>query len=190
MMKTRTSLTFLGLVLVLVGCTTSSRVQEMIDASYQDQMDRADSHEASIDVLRKSAMTSLEKSKENSEVLKQISASLKEINAQINLNKNFAEASKVMSAANTVKVAELDELLKENMKLDQLTKERLVEIDTLYERTMIAYYELIAESANKAIESLKSEGWIGSSNAPVQIDEPIEIIAPVTAPIINSPEKQ
>jgi hypothetical protein len=177
-------MTTLGMALALTGCTTSSKVQEMIDASYREQTDRADAHEASIEVLKKSAMTSLEKSKQNSEILIQIQAQLKEINSQLIINKGFAEASKVMSAANTVKVAEVDQLLKENTEADLANAARMKEIDMLYEAVMISQFQSLSDSANAAIESLKADGWIGSSNAPVKIDKPIEIVAPTTAPVV------
>jgi hypothetical protein len=181
------SLTILGVTLALTGCTTSSKVQEMIDASYREQTDRSDAHEASIEVLKKSAMTSLEMSKQNSETLTRIQAQLLEIISQLKINKSFAEASKVMSAANTVKVAEVDQLLKENTAADAQTKSRLKEIDILYENVMIAQFQALSDSANAAIESLKADGWVGSSNAPVKIDKPIEIVAPATtAPVSAS----
>jgi hypothetical protein len=185
-MKLLTTLTLSTLALTLAGCTTSSKVQEMIDATYRENTDRTDSHEASIDVLRKSAMTGLEKSKENAELLVQLQAEQTQLTQMVKINKGYAEASKVMSAANTVKAAELDELLKANTESDEETKERLIEIDKLYEGVMIAHYQMIVDSAEKALESLKSDGWIGSSNAPVQIDEPIEIVAPSTAPKTNA----
>lgn len=185
-MKRLISITLSGLALTLAGCTTSSQVQEMIDASYREQSDEVDAHGASIDVLKKSAMTSLEKSKENAALLQEIQAELVQMNKQMRLNKGYAEASKVMSAANTVKAAELDELLQANIEADQLTKERMMEIDKLYEATMIAHYQMILESAQKAIDDLESAGWIGSTNAPVEINEPIEIIAPATAPVTNA----
>ncbi|MDF7801407.1 hypothetical protein P4C99_18160 [Pontiellaceae bacterium B1224] len=185
-MKLLTSIALSGLALILSGCTTSSKVQEMIDASYREQTDQVAAHGASIDVLKKTAMASLEKGKENAALLKQIQAELVTMNAQIKMNKGFAEASKVMSAANTVKAAELDELLKENTKSDQLTKERMEEIDTLYEETMLAHYGMILESAQKAIDNLRAGGRIGSTNAPVEINAPIEIVAPTTAPVTNA----
>lgn len=185
-MKLAAAIALSGLAVTLAGCTTSSKVQEMIDASYREQTDQVDAHGASIDVLKKSAMASLEKSKENAALLQQIQAELVTMNTQLKINKGFAEASKVMSAANTVKAAELDELLKANTESDQLTKERLMEIDKLYEGTMMTHYQLIADSAQQAIDSLKSDGWIGSSNAPVEINEPIEIVAPITTPATNA----
>ncbi|MDF7806511.1 hypothetical protein P4E94_03610 [Pontiellaceae bacterium B12219] len=183
-------MTTLGVALALTGCTTSSKVQEMIDASYREQTDRTDAHEASIEVLKKSAMTTLEMSKQNAEQLTRIQAQLKEINSQIKVNKGFAEASKVMSAANTVKVAEVDQLLKENTEADKQNVARMKEIDMLYESVMIAQFQQLADSANAAIESLKADGWIGSSNAPVKIDKPIEIVAPTTVPVTNAVPEQ
>ncbi|MDF7823311.1 hypothetical protein P4B35_04750 [Pontiellaceae bacterium B12227] len=185
-MKLFKRISVLGMAVVISGCATSSQVQEMIDASYREQTDRMDSHGTSIDVLKTSAMTNLEKGQEHAELLDKLEARLAELSAQVKMNKGFAEASKVMSAANTVKVAELDEMLKENSAADEETKARLMEIDRLYEGVMISHYQMIAESANKAIEDLKSSGWIGSSNAPVQIDEPIEIVAPTAVPITNA----
>ena len=186
MMKLLKLIAVLGMVATVSGCATSSQVQEMIDSSYREQTDRVDSHEESIDVLKTSAMTSLEKSQKNSSRLVQIAAQFEDIQAQVKTNKGFAEASNVMSAANTVKLAEVEELLKTNTEADAETRDRLVEIDRLYEAVMISHYQMIADSANKAIDDLKSSGWIGSSNAPVQIDEPIEIVAPNSPSVTNA----
>ena len=186
-MKLTTVLAMSGMALLFAGCASTSSVQEMIDASHKDYTDRLDSHEASIDVLRQSAMASLEKSKENAALLVEIQAELVEINEQIKVNKGFAEASKVMSAANTVKVAELDERLDENTASDAEAKERLMEIDKLYEGVMIAHYQKIIASATEAMELLKNDGWTGSTNAPVNIDESIEIMAPAAVPETNAP---
>lgn len=185
-MKMTTTLAVLGLTALFTGCASTSKVEEMIAANQQDYTDRLDSHEASIDVLKQSAMTSLEKSKENAAILEEIRAELIEMNQQIKVNKGFSEASKVMSAANTVKVAELDERLTANTEADGVTKERLMEIDKLYEGVMIAHYERIVEAATDAIELLKNDGWAGSTNAPVAIDEPIEIVAPAAVPATNA----
>ncbi|QBG48439.1 hypothetical protein EGM51_13925 [Verrucomicrobia bacterium S94] len=181
-MKTTTVTAVLGITVLMSGCASTSKVQEMIDANQKHYVNRLDSHEASIDVLKQTAMASLEKAKANAELLEKIQAELVKMNRQMKVNKGFAEASKVMSAANTVKVAELDERLTQNTLGDEETKERLMEIDRLYEGVMIAHYEKIVESASEAIELLKSEGWTGSTNAPVAIDEPIEIVAPTVIP--------
>ena len=182
-MKIIYSNTAIVAAMVLAGCTTSSQVQEMIDASHRDYLNRADVHEASIDVLKKSAMTGLEKSKENAAELIELQASLEEALTQLKIIKGYAEASKVMSAANTVAVSDLEiELTSNKEELDAATK-RLEEIDKLYEEVMVAHYQTIVDSATAAMESLKSEGWSANTNAPVKIDEPIEIVAPDTAPV-------
>ncbi|HSR88314.1 MAG TPA: hypothetical protein VLL07_05130 [Pontiella sp.] len=43
-MKSWNLIMILSLAAVLSGCTTSSQVQEMIDASHQDYLDRMDAH--------------------------------------------------------------------------------------------------------------------------------------------------
>ncbi|VGO16840.1 hypothetical protein PDESU_05432 [Pontiella desulfatans] len=187
-MKTGNTLLFLGLAAVLAGCATSSQVQEMIDASHQDYLTKAESHDASIEVLKKSAMTGLEKSKTNGEALASLEVQLGDIITQLKIIKGYAEASKVMSAANTVKVADLDVQVQKNTEADAAAMELLMKFDKLYEGVMIAHYQTIADSANAAIESLKNGGWHSTSNAPVNLDEPIEILAPDTSATgINTP---
>jgi hypothetical protein len=180
-MKTWYAPALLGLAFTLAGCATSSQVQEMIDASHQDYLTKAEAHEASIEVLKKSAMTGLEKSKANAEALAALQAELDDVLQQLKVIRGYAEASKVMSAANTVKVAELDEQLQANAEADAREVERLTRIDKLYEATMIANYTVIAEGATAAIATLKTEGVQSSTNAPVKLNEPIEIVAPDTS---------
>ncbi len=181
-MKTIQYVTLGALAVVLSGCVTTSKVEEMIAASQQDQSSRVDSHEASIDVLKQSAVAGLEKSKENAVTIETLKAQLADLQNQVKINKGYAEASKVMSAANTVKVAELDETLNANSAADEETKRLLSESDKLYEGVMMAHYQMIADSATAAIESLKA----GGPDAPVAIDAPIEIVAPATEPT-NAP---
>ncbi len=176
-----------GMVFLLNGCMSADKVQGMIDASGRDYSDRLDAHDSSIDVLRQSSMAVLEQSKAHAALLESIQAELVKMNQQIKVNKGYAEASKVMSAANTVKVAELDEALKLNTQTDAETKERLMEFDKLYEGVMISHYQKILDSAAEAIELLKNDGWVGSTNAPVNIDQPIEIVAPAAVPPTNRP---
>jgi hypothetical protein len=188
-MKAAYSIALAGLAMVVAGCATSSQVQEMIDASHRDYLTQAESHDASIEVLKKSAMTGLEKSQENSETLVALQARMDEAITQQKTIQGYAEASKVMSAANTVKVAELEEELRTNAESDAESQERLTTIDKLYESVMIAHYQMIADSANAAIESLKADGMAANTNAPVNLDEPIEIVAPDTTspPATNAP---
>ena len=185
-MKPVQILSIFGIALLMTGCATSSKVQEMIDANHRDYTDRADAHEASIDILKKSAVTGLETARENSETLDQVDVRLQEIGRQLQVIQGYAEASKVMSAANTVKVADLDDQFKAFMESDAELNQRMKKIDELYERVMIAHYQSIAESATAAAESLKEEGWRGSTNAPVKIDKPIEIVAPDTTVITST----
>ncbi len=182
-MKTIYSSIVLVSALIVSGCATSSQVQEMIDASHKDYTNRADAHEASIDVLKKSSMTSLEKSKENGAEVIELKTALDEATAQLKIIKGYAEASKVMSAANTVAVADLEETLSANKEAVDGATKRLSEIDKLYESILLTHYQTVADSAAAAIESLKNEGWSASTNAPVNIDEPIEIVAPDTTPV-------
>lgn len=188
-MKAAYSIALAGLAMVVAGCATSSQVQEMIDASHRDYLTQAESHDASIEVLKKSAMTGLEKSQENSEMLVALQTRMDEAITQQKTIQGYAEASKVMSAANTVKVAELEEELRTNAESDAENQERLTTIDKLYESVMIAHYQMIADSANAAIESLKADGVAANTNAPVNLDEPIEIVAPDTTspPATNAP---
>ena len=75
-MKSLNPIMILSLAAVLSGCATPSNVQEMIDASHRDYLDRMDRHENSIDVLKKSAMAGLEKSKENATQVQEIQTRL------------------------------------------------------------------------------------------------------------------
>jgi len=180
-MKTLRIAALFGAAAIISGCATNKSVQEAIDANHQDFMAKIESHEASIDVLKKSAMAGLEKSKANAELLKAQQAQLDKIIAQLNVVQGFAESAKVMSAANTVKVAELDDALETNTATDAETKQILSTMDKLYEEVMITHYQMIADSATGAIEQLKASGWEASTNAPVDLDEPIEIVAPDTS---------
>lgn len=168
-------------LMIVSGCATSSQVQEMIDASHRDYLTMAESHEASIDVLKKSAMTGLEKSKENSELLAAIRVELDDVKAQMKVVQGYADASKVMSAANTVKVANLEESVQANKEAVDAAIRQLEDIDKLYEEVMIRHYQLIVDSASAAVEALMEDGATASTNAPVKLDKPIEIVAPDTS---------
>lgn len=180
-MKALLIVALVGTVAMISGCATNKSVQEAIDANQQDFLTQIESHEASIEVLKKSAMAGLEKSKENAELLKAQQAQLDEIKKKLMTIQGYAEASKVMSAANTVKVSELEDALEQNTAADAETKQTLSTIDKLYEGVMIDHYQMIADSASGAIERLKASGWHASTNAPVDLDEPIEIVAPDTS---------
>lgn len=175
-----------GLALILTGCATSSNVQEMIDASHQDYLDRMAAHEKSIDVLKQSAMAGLEKSKENAAELQALQAQFDAMEKQMAIVQRNADASKLMSASNTVKVDELDEFISNYQEKTDMIIARMSVIDKLYEEVLIEQFQSISDSAKLAIESLKADGFSATTNAPVQLDQPIEIVAPDTAAATNS----
>lgn len=178
-------LSILGLSVVLAGCTTSSRVQEMIDASNQDYRNQLQKHEDSIAVLKQSAMTGLDKSSKNAERLSALEKQMAGLSRQMVVVQDLANASKVMSAANTVKVANLEEQVASNKEDTDKVIARMTEIDKLYEQVLIRQFQEIADSANSAIEALKADGFSAKTNAPVKLDKPIEIIAPDTTSPTN-----
>lgn len=180
-MKMFNGILVLGLAAVLAGCTTSSQVQELIDASAKDYSDQLAAHDESINILKQSAMTGLEKSKKNADGLAQLRIELEEISVRLDAVKGSADASKIMSAANTVKLSELETAVQANHRQVDETVARLAEIDKLFENVMLRHYEMIVQSANEAMSSLKADSLAASTNAPIKLDEPIEIIAPDTS---------
>ena len=58
-------------------------------------------------------------------------------------------------------------------------------VHKLFEEVLIQQYQMIADSAHTAIESLREHGLSAQTNAPVELDEPIEIVAPDTAALTN-----
>lgn len=182
------SITFLGLVATLSGCATSSSVQEMIDAANMDYRTQLRSHEESLDVLRQSAKAGLEKSSQNAVSLKEVEEQMAQINRQMVIVQDLANASKVMSAANTVKVSELGEQLRTYKEENDEIIERMTEIDKLYEEILLRQFQEIADSANAAIASLQENGFSASTNAPVLLDELFEIDPPDTTVPTNIAE--
>lgn len=179
-----------GVCMMLVGCTTSSQVQEMIDASHKDYTDQVSAHEKSIEVLKKSSMTGLEKSATNEDALEQLRLELEAISEKLDQVNSYAEASKVLASANTVKVADLETAVAANHQQVEETVQKLADINQLFENVMLRHYEMIVQSANEAMTSLKAKG-AGVTNAPVKLAEPIEIVAPDTSMIkTNGAAKQ
>lgn len=187
-MKTIYSMITFGLVALLSGCATSSQVQKMIDASNQDYLTQLKAHEESIDVLKKSAMAGLEKSQENAKKLAELQKQLEGIAQQMKVAQGYADAAKVMSAANTVKVADLSDDFNSYKEATDKKLTGMTAIDKLYEQVLIKQYKEIADSANAAIESLKADGFSSTTNAPVKLDKPIEIVAPDTSVPTNHSE--
>ena len=180
-MKTVSSILILAAIAMQSGCTTSSKVQKMIDASQRDYLSRAESLQASVDVLKKSTVTGLEMGRENTAAIKDLRIEQEKTIKQMKIFQGYAEAAKIMSAANTVKVSDLEEAMNRNQKSTEQITAHLSNMDRLYEEVMVINFKSIAESANAAIESIKSGGWTASTNAPVLLNEPIEIIAPDTS---------
>ena len=173
---------------VMAGCTTASQVQEMIDASHKEYRGQLSEHEESISVLKKSSVVSLEKSAEHAERLGELERKAEALAQQIAIIKDLANASKVISAENTVKISNLEEQVIANKEEADKLFARMNEIDRLYEEVLIRQYQAIADSANAAIASLKEDGFSASTNAPVELDDPIEIVAPDTAVPTNVSE--
>lgn len=190
-MKTAYSMTLLGLLLLMAGCATSSQVQEMIDASYRDSSDTSAAHEASINVLKQSSVAALSQNEEQADILTSLQKQLDAALAQLKVMHGNAEAAKVMSAANTVKVAELGDAMLANQEAINETAERMESIDNLFEKVMIGHYQMIADSATAAIAALQVDDVATTNGAPVGLAEPIEIVAPDTsAPTNTSPGEE
>lgn len=185
-MKSVYSMTALGMILLVTGCATSSQVQEMIDASYRSDLDKSAKHEASIDVLKKSSMTALEQNKEQEDALVVLQKQLDVALTQLKVMGGNAEAAKVMSAANTVKVASLSESVLNNKESIDGTIENMIAIDNLYEEVMIRHYQMIADGATEAIAALQVDDVSTTNGTPAGLAEPIEIVAPDTAVSTNT----
>jgi hypothetical protein len=172
----------IAVVAVLIsGCTTSSQVQEMIDAAHRDYTEKSKAHDASLDVLRKSALASLEKSRQNGEMLTALQKKFEATLAEVKVFRGNSDAAKVMSAANTVKVANLEETVQDYRELVDETLAKLAEIDHLYEGAMIQHFQAVADSANTAVAVLLEGGVTSTNGNGSGLAEPIEIVAPDTS---------
>jgi len=163
----------------------------MIDASHRDYRTTSEAHEASINVLKQSSVATSEQNKEHADTLTSLQKQLDAALAQLKVMKGNAEAAKVMSAANTVKVAELGDAMLANQEAINETTERMESIDNLFERVMIDHYQMIADSATAAIAALQVDDVASTNGAPAGLAEPIEIVAPDTsAPTNTSPGEE
>ena len=185
-MKSLNTVIFLSLAAVLSGCATSSKVQDMIDASHRDYLNRMEAHENTIVVLKKSAMAGLEKSKENAAQIQELQTRMDAVLKQMTVVQRNADASKLMSASNTVKVDELDEFMTDYQEKTDKIIARMEDIDKLYEKVLIRQFQSISDSARAAIDSLEADGFSATTNAPVKLNLPIEIVAPDTAAATNN----
>ena len=184
-MKTTHLLTMLGLLMLAAGCTTSSQVQEMIDASHRDYLATAKAHGDSIDVLKQSSVTVLKQNEDQADVLVSLQKQLEATLAQLKPMQGNMEAAKVMSAANTVKVAELGDAVLANNEAINETAEKMNTMDKLFEEVMISHYQMIADSAAAAIATLRVDDVATTNGATAGLAEPIEIVAPDTSSPTN-----
>ena len=170
-----------ALALVLAGCTTSSQVQEIIDQTHRDYLEQSGAHEASIEVLKQSSMAALERSKKNSESIAALSVDMQEVLERIKVVQGYADASKVMSAANTVKVSDFEHELEVFRETLETTHARMLEVDAIQEEVAIRHYQSIVDAACRAIDTLKANGLGATNQVSATLEDPIEIIAPDTS---------
>lgn len=185
-MKFVTTTILLGLIFMGAGCTTSKQVQEMIDASHQDHSSTAQAHGTSIDILKQSAAKALEQNEQQSAELKNLQKQLEAAQSQLKLMQGNAEAAKVMSAANTVKVAELADGLAANQEAVAETVEKMDTVDKLFEEVLIGHFQSFVDNANVAIAALQADDVVTTNGASTGLAEPIEIVAPDTSAPTNA----
>ena len=185
-MKTIYSMPMLGLLLLVTGCATKSQVQDMIDGSHRDYLATTKAHEASIDVLKQSSVKTLEQNEQQADILDALQKQLDAAQAQLKPMQGNAEAAKVMSAANTVKVAELSDDMLANQEAITESVEKMNTMDKLFEEVMISHYQMIADSAAAAIASLQADDVVTTNGTSSGLAEPIEIVAPDTSAPTNA----
>lgn len=180
------------LALLTAGCATSSKVQEMIDASHRDNREESVAQQNSIVMLKQSSAVALEQGEANAEMLRTLSDKVEKLKAQQASIENYAAASKVMSAANTVKLADLQVELNVLEESTSASIAELEKINLLQEEVLVRHFNSLAGSASSAIASINTAGASATNNAPVKLDAPIEIFAPDTsadAPRVIQPHK-
>ena len=184
-MKIVESMAVLAAAGMLTGCATSSQVEQMIMDANSNRDAQIQAHEESLSVLRETAKVGLEKSTANTKLMNGVLQKMDEILEQMAVVQELANASKVMSAANTVKVSGLEEKVAEQREESDQAIARMAEIDKLYEAVLIRQFQQIADSANAAVASLREKGLSTTTNAPVKLDDPIQIVAPDTSAPTN-----
>jgi len=180
-----------SLLITLTGCATSSKVQEMIDASQQDFLKKSTKNADSINVLKQTAKASLEKDSEHAAIMRELKKQLAEATAALETLQATVEATKVMSADSIVKMSELKEAVAGNKSVMDVQIEKMRAIDDLYETVLIGHYQRIADSANAAVVSLRADNKPDDAESVIQRDpiplaEPIEIVAPDTSATTNA----
>jgi hypothetical protein len=86
-------------------------------------------------------------------------------------------------------VADLEDAMATNKEALDESIEQLQMTDTLHEGVMIRNFSMIADSANAAIEMLRSDGGGAVDGEPIAIGEPIVIVAPDTTATTNAPTR-
>lgn len=187
-MDTLNGMLAVGLVIVLAGCATSSQVQEMIDASQRDFLQKSEENSASVDVLKQAAKASLEKDREHAAVMQELRKQLAEATAALETVTATAEATKLVSAGSVVEIAELKGALEGNKTVLDVYIEKMRQNDELYTRVLSDYFRQEADRANASLASLQAadEGDAPIQREPIALGEPIEIVAPDTSAPTNA----
>ena len=180
-----------SLMITLAGCATSSQVQEMIDASQRDFLQKSEANSASVDVLKQAAKASLEKDSEHFVFMRELRTQLVEATAALETVTVSAEATKLMSASSVIKIAELQEALEGNKTVLDIYIEKMRENDELYTRVLTDYFRQVADRANASLASLQAAnppdgGDSSIQRKPIPLAEPIEIVAPDTSAPMNA----
>ncbi len=190
-MKILNAMLTCGLIITLAGCATSSKVQEMIDASQQDFLKKSTQNADSINVLKKTAKDSLEKDSEHTSIMRDLKQQQEEAMAVLKSLQAAVEAAKVMSASSVVTMSEMKETVGGNKVSMDTQFERMHAIDDLYEKVMLTHFQMIADSANSAIASLQADNKPDEADTviqrkPISLDELIEIVPPDTSVTTNA----
>ena len=154
-MKILNAMLACSLIALFTGCATSSQVQEMIDASQRDFLQKSAENSGSIDVLKQTAKASLEKDIEHAATMQELTERLAEAATTLGGLQSTAEAVKVMSANSVVQMAELKETVEGNKAIMEAYVEKMRAIDDLYEQVMIGHFQMVADSATAAVARRK-----------------------------------
>lgn len=180
-----------GLILTLAGCASSSKVQEMIDASQQDFLKKSAQNADSINVLKKTAKASLEKDSEHTAIMRNLKQQQEAATAVLKSLQAAVEAAKVMTASSVVTMSEMKQTVGGNKASMDAQFDRMRAIDDLYEKVLLTHFQMVADSANAAIASLQADNKPDEADAiiqrkPISLDEPIEIVPPDTSVTTNA----
>ena len=182
-MKTLFTIVTGSMLLMVWGCATSSKVQEMIDTSHQESLNKSAQYEPSISLLKKSASTVLAQNRAQEQKIEELRKELADAFKTIQALQHNAEAAKVMSAANTIKVADLEATSTDAQKLLAANIARMLTVDEVYRNVMLEHFQQIADNANAAIADLKiglEPPSTTPAKKPANFGESLEIVVPDT----------